>query len=320
MVAAPVVLITALAIVSGSPAENSAELCRQIVSRTAAAANARRGAIQRIVEHAGSPDAAFLNGCLSMSEGAYDRAVAFFEVAAAEPHSLYYLWLGRAYGMQARSANVFRQPFLARKTRVTFERAVALDGGNLDARADLALYYQRAPGVLGGSKTRAREQLQEIYKRNEYRGAVAESATLLAASDTTAAIALYAGLTRGAPDSAQAWQALIAIHMRRGKWQDAFAVNREMQKVASLSLPALYELGRIAAASGIETLEGERALRLFLGADEVPAAPSHASANYQLGEILQRRKDIEGARAAYSAALRLEPGYNAAKRALEALK
>jgi len=40
-----------------------------------------------------------------------------------ESRSSYHQWLGRVYGMRAMDASVFRQPFLARNSRRSFENA-----------------------------------------------------------------------------------------------------------------------------------------------------------------------------------------------------
>ncbi len=46
---------------------------------------------------------------------------------------------------------------------------------------------------------------------------------------------------------------------------------------------------------------------------------SHAAVNYRLGEALLKKGDRPAARAAYEAALKVDPNYAAAKAALHAL-
>ncbi len=89
------------------------------------------------------------------------RAVAETPINA-EAHYL----LGVAYGNLAQKANRFRQPSLARHTRDEFERAVQFDPNHLEARWALVQYYTRAPGYLGGSEQKARQQAEEISKRD----------------------------------------------------------------------------------------------------------------------------------------------------------
>lgn len=97
----------------------------------------------------------------SFELGSYDTAVKAAEDACrlSPQNSDFQLWLGRAYGRKAEIESSF---FLARKTRHAFETAVKLDGTNITARRDLAEYYIEAPWFLGGSKDRARQQVQAI--------------------------------------------------------------------------------------------------------------------------------------------------------------
>jgi tetratricopeptide (TPR) repeat protein len=87
--------------------------------------------------------------------------------AAEDPNNakVHYL-LGVAYGDLAQKARAFHRMSLARHTRDEFERAVELDPNDLDARWALVQYYELAPGYLGGSEERARQQAEEISKRD----------------------------------------------------------------------------------------------------------------------------------------------------------
>ena len=103
---------------------------------------------------------------------AFDEAAAAFEKAVrmAPRNSSYHHWLGKAYGRLAERANWLSAIDLAAKTRDSFERAVELNGNNIDALADLREYYLSAPAFLGGSRESAeqiREQLEWLAPREE---------------------------------------------------------------------------------------------------------------------------------------------------------
>lgn len=102
----------------------------------------------------------------------YEQAVEWFEKAVLldSSNSQYHLWLGRAYGYSAQRASILWQFPLARKVKVHFEKAVTLDPDNIDARADLAEYYLKAPRILGGGKEKAEVQAHEISQRNLQEG------------------------------------------------------------------------------------------------------------------------------------------------------
>jgi len=92
----------------------------------------------------------YMLGDFGKASEALERAVRL------EPNnSEYHLWLGRAYGRRAETSTFFTAPGLASKARDHFERAFALDTGNLDASGDLFEYYLEAPSFLGGGMSKA---------------------------------------------------------------------------------------------------------------------------------------------------------------------
>lgn len=119
-------------------------------------------------EHPTDAVGAFYLGRTLFEQQEYERAVEWLEKAALldSANSQYHLWLGRAYGYSAQRASVLWQFPLARKVKIHFEKSVELDPDNIDARADLAEYYLKAPRVLGGGKEKAEAQVHEISRRN----------------------------------------------------------------------------------------------------------------------------------------------------------
>lgn len=53
---------------------------------------------------------------------------------------------------------------LAPKMKSAWEKAIALDSKNLDARTSLIQYYLQAPGILGGSVEKAIEVAGQVLK------------------------------------------------------------------------------------------------------------------------------------------------------------
>lgn len=101
----------------------------------------------------------FEAGRAAYARGDYAAAAQAFaaEVASAPNDDVAVYWLGKAYGRQAERAGWFEAMRLARLTRQSLERAVALNPENPEAVRDLARYYDEAPGFLGGDATRAAE-------------------------------------------------------------------------------------------------------------------------------------------------------------------
>ena len=110
----------------------------------------------------------------SLKAEKWDAAVEAGEKAVQElPGSAEaYLWLGRAYGQKAMKASIFSQMGLAKKCRISFEKAVALDPGSADARVDLIQYYANAPGIVGGGLEKARMEIKALDGLDAARGAL----------------------------------------------------------------------------------------------------------------------------------------------------
>ena len=107
-----------------------------------------------------APDAAdyLLSGKNYFMLGDYKKAIEFFEKALAlsPSNSDYELWLGRAWGRRAETSGWLMAGVHASKARQCFERAVALDPHNREAKNDLFDFYLNAPGFLGGGIGKSR--------------------------------------------------------------------------------------------------------------------------------------------------------------------
>ena len=114
----------------------------------------------------------------------------FHDLDAAEEHleralqladgrADYHFMLGRVYGAIAQDGGVFTGMKYAGKVKSEFLRAVELDPDNRDYRTGLMRYYYRAPAMVGGGVSKAREQAGAILRLDAYEGhlAFAEIAT-----------------------------------------------------------------------------------------------------------------------------------------------
>ena len=113
-----------------------------------------------------SPDAAdyLLIGKNYFMSGDYKRAVESFEKALAisSSSSECELWLGRAWGRRAETSSWLTAPSYAARARQAFEKAVALDPQNREAKNDLFSYYLNAPGFMGGGLDKAEAHARSI--------------------------------------------------------------------------------------------------------------------------------------------------------------
>ena len=99
-------------------------------------------------------------------QGKIDAAIAEFNAAvAAQPESsIAHLWLGRALGRKIEKAGPLKAALMVGGVRREFERAVALDPTNVEARSDLLEFYLGAPRSFGGGIDKAEAQVDAIAK------------------------------------------------------------------------------------------------------------------------------------------------------------
>jgi len=267
-------------------------------------------------------DAAFYLGRIELEGNDADKAADWFERAIRmnPKSSVYYDWLGRAYGTQAQHANRFRQPFLARKTKNAWETALALDPDNLDVRDDLIIFYSRVPGFLGGNKEKAREMALEIMKRNAYRGSIAATSLCAADNDTLCVVRGLQEMMISYPDSAGVYAGLAVFYANQKQFDKAFAVLDERLRTKPNELRTLYQLGRTAALSGQNLDRGEQALKFVLANPTPESGPSPAGLHYRLGMIYEKKGAKELAREEYRTVLQLNPRHQDAQKALAGLK
>jgi tetratricopeptide (TPR) repeat protein len=252
------------------------------------------------------------------AEAQFERAV-----KADERNAVYHLWLGNAVGQQAQSANPLRQGLMARRIRAEWERAIELDPSLLDARDALISFYLQAPGFMGGSVAKAREQQREIANRDAFRGHLAAAGIAAFEKDTSAVERAYRAAIAAAPDSVRAVIGLAQRQQSWGRIGPAFAtldggLARHPRDIALRS-----QVGRLAAITGQHLPRAEQVLRSLLAEPEWElgnSRPSRAAVHFRLGMVLEKTGDRAGARTEYERAVALDPQLTAAKDALKALR
>jgi Flp pilus assembly protein TadD len=147
----------------------------------------------RILAQDAAPDSPtyLLTGKNYFMLGDYKKAIDSFEKALSQnPRSSEAeLWLGRSWGRRAENGGGPMAMIYASRTRQCFEKAIALDPHNREAKNDLFDFYLNAPGFLGGGIDKAEaaargiaterppeyefEEAQIAEKRNDFTGAEA---------------------------------------------------------------------------------------------------------------------------------------------------
>jgi tetratricopeptide (TPR) repeat protein len=262
-------------------------------------------------------------GRISSAQERHKEAAEYYEKAIKinEQVAVHHLWLGNSLGELADSTSKIKQPFLARRIKSEFERTVALDPSNVDGRSGLVEFYTQAPGVMGGSKEKAQEQIREIMKLNPMRGHWKQAELYNRDKKTAEAEKEFIAAEAAAPDSVLAAYTLASFYQNQQRWSDALAVYDRMEKRFPAEWAVRFQMGRVAALSGERMERGEKELRALIAsppADMLKA--SLAGAHHRLGQILERQGKKEQARAEYNLALTIDPTNANAKRSLAALK
>jgi tetratricopeptide (TPR) repeat protein len=257
-----------------------------------------------------------------LRDGKVDAAIEAGEAAverlADDSHA--WLWLGRAYGQQAMAASLLAKPKWAGRTRDAFEKAVALDAGNLDARFDLMQYYVMAPGFMGGGRDKADAQASALRERDAVMGKLADAVLADVDEQPTQAEQALREALRLDPASARARVTLSARLQRQERWDESRSLWRERLTAAPDDALAQYQLGRLAAVSGEELDAGLLHLDAYLRTGVVSEYVMPAGAHWRRGQILEKLGRRDEALQAYEEALRLQPTLAPAQADLDRLR
>jgi tetratricopeptide (TPR) repeat protein len=259
-------------------------------------------------------------GRLALLEDDADTAAGHFERAVALDQNVsdYHLWFGNALSQQAGRASKLKQPFIATRVKSEFERAVEFDAQNIDARDSLVDFYSMAPGFMGGSADKAREQAQAIARIDAMRGHLAFARLAVSAKDTAGAEREMKAAIAVAPNARRPYTALANWYEKDKKWPQAFATWDPYVKLHPEDPYGPFGVGRLAAASGQQLERGEQGIGAFLAKPPKDAGPMLLSRGYlRLGQVLEYQGKRAEARRAIEQAVKLDPRNEDAKKALK---
>lgn len=129
-----------------------------------------------------------------------------------------HLWLGRAYGGRASTANRLVALTLAVKLRDEFQTAIRLDPRNIAAYAALGDFDVEAPEFLGGGLSRAQSLAAQIAplapaNADALLAKIAENRKNYALAEVE-----WKKAVQASPQPAEAWMELADFYRRRGRF------------------------------------------------------------------------------------------------------
>jgi tetratricopeptide (TPR) repeat protein len=193
----------------------------------------------------------------------------------------YHFWLGRSYGAEAATADVFQQALLAPKIRKAFERTVALDPTHVPGRVGLIHFYLRAPAFLGGSLEKAAAHIRVLLRLDDREGRLLRARYYEKTDQPAAAEAEYQAL----------------FHQYE-------------------TTEALYDIATQYGAFLLRQQRAAQAIAVFLA--QVQRFPTRAAAYEQLGDGYRAAHRWQEAVEAYRHALERDPSAHAAREKLHA--
>jgi tetratricopeptide (TPR) repeat protein len=260
--------------------------------------------------------------------------------------------------LSAVSLGMFERMSLARRFKREAELALQLDPDNIDANEDLMEFHLDAPGLVGGDKKKAAELADRMVHINPVRGylmkvelATHEKRTIEVESLLQQAISadpknyfartqaanFYlskgdAGLTQAEAQAKQAIQldigraggytALATVYAQQSRWKDLDSALDASQREVPDDLTPFYQAAKsiLTGNQGSELSRAEKYMRNYLTQPPEGNEPSLAAAHWRLGLILEKEGHKDQAKQELQEALRLEPGFEPAKKDLKRMQ
>lgn len=267
------------------------------------------------------PEAHYGLGKSHMGLEQYDDAIDHFQraISVKNTESRYYHDLGEAYLQKLQTGNMFEKMRYAGQVKENYIKAVDLDPNNLNARVSLAYFYSEAPGIAGGSISKAKEQAKIVTDQNPIEGHELMSNIFIKDDEYEQAIQELKKLESAGVATEIVSYKIGRIYQDEEKYNLAF---QSFERAVSLNNnygPAYYQYARTGVFAKSNIDQSIRYMKKYLILEVLPGSPDWSSANWRLGMLYELKDNKPLAIAAYKEALKLNPKNKQAKEALEEL-
>tara|TARA_B100001123_G_scaffold415063_2_gene515211 strand:- start:6858 stop:7931 length:1074 start_codon:yes stop_codon:yes gene_type:complete len=217
-----------------------------------------------------------------------------------------YFGLGQALGAWAMDASIFTQARLAGKIRRAFEDSLKIDPDHFDANFALMMYYEQAPGFMGGSWDDAVALGERARSLKLVEGSYALADMYRRKKKTDLAIKVAEDLIEEESGNPDHWVFLFTFLLSAKKFEGWESRYSRFENDFGDYPTAQYQFGKYAALTGRALDKGELSLRSYIIA-RPEKGPSIAHAHWRLGQILEHLNEEKDAMDAYATALELNP-------------
>jgi Flp pilus assembly protein TadD len=229
-----------------------------------------------------APDAAgyLLSGKNYFMLGDYKKAIEFLDKALAisPANSEYELWLGRAWGRRAESSGWLTAGVHASKARQCFEKAVAWDPHNREAKNDLFDFYLNAPGFLGGGIEKAAALAKSIANERPPEYEFEEAQIADRRKDYAAAEAHLRRAMELAPSEAGRVLDLARYVAKRGRLTESDQLFDQARKLAPSQPRVAFAEARVDIENRRNLEQARKLLQAYLHASLTPDDPPRQEA------------------------------------------
>jgi tetratricopeptide (TPR) repeat protein len=302
------------------------------------------------------PHAVVLMAKMKKTLGDLDGARKLLEQALAQDPNNFeaHFEMANVLGDQASKASMFKQMSLAGALKHEIETAVRLNPADVDAHWGMMQYYLQAPGIAGGSKDKAREEIaaiskigpawgylaqaefdnhekqtgniEDLYRKaraadpQNYNAIVSQCNLLLNAKRWDEAEKCGADLVKLDRGRVSGYSVLAIAYSSEQKWNELDGVIADGEKNVPDNLQPYFTAGRTLAQSGADNARGERYLRHYLEQEPEPTGAKPAFAHWRLGQILEKQGRKGDAVAEYQKAAQMAPDNEPIQKDLKRLK
>lgn len=316
-------LVISLAVLRRLDAQSTPlDQARSLVQTRTSVDEAKALLVQAIAADAKNAEAHFLLGEVLYAFADFAKASdeASKAVAFDDSKSDYHLLLGNALSGLLDSAGMFKKMSLARQIKAEFERAVAEDPKNIEARTALAEFYAQAPSIVGGSEEKAIEQTKLIGAIDPVEGHYARASVYLDQKKFSDAEQEYKSAIAADPKRAKSYVQLAFIYIAEKKDSEAPPLFKQALEVDPNYLPGYFGVARSDLLGGQNLDEAERYLKKYLTRWPEEGDPTLANTHWRLGQVYEKQGKKDQAVTEWQTALKLTPNYKPAQDSLRAGK